>query len=97
MGGMGGGLGTLASKSDGMAVRGGAVLSGVTSPGLINERVAGASTGAGGGMPMSPGAGAHGAGGGDRTRRESVVLTSSPAYVESPRGPASGANRDLFS
>ena len=97
-GGLGGvgGLGTLASKSDGaVGIRNSPVLSGVTSPGLVNERVAG--TTGGSGMPMSPGAGAHGAAGGDRTRRESVVLSSSPAYVESPRGPASGANRDLFS
>lgn len=96
-GGMGGvgGLGSLAAKNETSngSVRTGPVLSGVTSPGLLNERVATTTTG--GGMPMSPGAGA-GAGSGDRGRRD-VVLSAVPAAVPSLRREASGSERDLFS
>ena len=96
-GGMGGvgGLGGLAAKNEtgGGSVRTAPVLSGVTSPGLLNERVATTTTG--GGMPMSPGA-AAGAGSGDRGRRD-VVLSAAPAAVPSLRREASGSERDLFS
>lgn len=90
-----GGLGQLASRSEhGTAVRGGPALSGVTSPGLVNERVA--TTAGAGGMPMSPAHGAHGAGA-ERGRRDSVIATAQPGYVEPPRRPASGIDRDRFS
>lgn len=97
-GGMGGvgGLGSLAAKNETSSgsVRTAPVLSGVTSPGLLNERVATTTT-TGGGMPMSPGA-AAGAGSGDRGRRD-VVLSAAPAAVPSLRREASGSERDLFS
>lgn len=93
-----GGLGTLAnrSESNGNTTRG-PVLSGVTSPGLLNEKVATTT----GGMPMS-GAGhgaGHGAGSGERARREAVVLSAAAPAGGGPqlRREAQGAERDLFS
>jgi len=86
--GGGGGLGSLSSlgaKSENATmVRSGPVLSGVTSPGMANERVA---TAGAGGMPMSPGG--HGGGGsGERARREAVVSSTIPSYVDLPRRPS---------
>lgn len=96
-GGLGGvgGLGGLAAKNESSgSVRTAPVLSGVTSPGLLNERVATTTTG--GGMPMAPGAGA-GAASGDRGRRD-VVLSAAPSSgVPTLRREASGSERDLFS
>jgi len=88
--GAGGGLGSLSSlgsRSDNATVvRSGPVLSGVTSPGMANERFAAAGAG-GGGVPMSPGG--HGGGGsGERARRDAVVSSTLPSYVDLPRRPS---------
>ncbi len=92
-----GGMGTLAAKNEtstGSANRV-PVLSGVTSPGLLNERTATTTTG--GGMPMAPGSAAA-AGSGDRGRRDVVLSAASPTAALPPlRREASGSERDLFS
>jgi len=91
-GGLGGGgglgsLGSLGAKPENATmVRSGPVLSGVTSPGMANDRVATVGAG-GGGMPMSPGG--HGGGGsGERARRDAVVSSTIPSYVDLPRRPS---------
>lgn len=96
-GGLGGvgGLGNLASKSESMgSARGGPVLSGVTSPGLVNERTA--VTTANGGMPMAPGAGAGAGAGAGSSRREVVLSATAPAETSYIRREASGSDRNLF-
>ena len=82
-GGLGaGGLGSLSSKAENATItRGGAVLSGVTTPGMASERVA--TAGGGGGMPM--GHGGQGAGSGDRVRRDAVMTSSPPSFLDLPR------------
>jgi PPE-repeat protein len=81
-GGLGaGGLGTLSAKSENATItRGGTVLSGVTSPGVTGDRVT--TAGGGGGMPM--GHGGQGSGG-DRVRRDAVMTSSPPSFLDLPR------------
>lgn len=87
-----GGLGSLAPRSE--TVKATPVLSGVTSPAMLNERAVTATSATGGGMPIS--AMGTGTGSGERGRRETTV--TAPAAVTGPavRREATEAERDLF-
>jgi PPE-repeat protein len=98
VGGLGGGLSNALAARPGSSTSSNSrtsVLSGIsTSP--VQEKLAGATTTAGPGGAMGPGAAGLGAGSGGRSRRSDAVMVAYPDDDGSPRRGAQDTERDLF-